>query len=63
MPDGLSPSKAAWEGQLRLPDGDRKSVHAPTETEAIEKLADAGWRAAQGLPSLYTQLTVRDYLA
>lgn len=49
-----------WEGQLRLPDGNRKPVYEPTEMEVIDKLADAGWRAAQGLPLLYTQQTVRE---
>lgn len=52
-----------WEGQLRLPDGHRKSVNESSEDVVIERLADAAWRLDHGLPLRVSLQSTRNYLA
>lgn len=55
-------SDGRWEGQLRTPDGRRKSVYAYTRRDAIARLRDAHWAAAQGLPVSSRNRTLSEFL-
>ena len=55
-------SDGRWEAQLRLPDGQRKSIYARSRGRAVTKLGDAAWRVDHGLPLLAAKRRVGDYL-
>lgn len=43
-------SDGRWEAQLRLPNGQRKSIYAQSRRRAISRLSDVAWRVDHGLP-------------
>ena len=55
-------SDGRWEAQLRLPDGQRKSIYARSRRRAVTKLGDAAWRIDHGLPLQAAKRRVGDYL-
>ncbi|MDQ6946859.1 MAG: site-specific integrase [Actinomycetota bacterium] len=55
-------SDGRWEAQLRLPDGQQKSIYARSRQPAVTKLGDAAWRVDHGLPLQAAKGRVGDYL-
>jgi hypothetical protein len=51
-----------WEAQLRLPDGQRKSIYAHSRRRVVAGLADVVWRVDHGLPLQAAKRRVGDYL-
>jgi hypothetical protein len=51
-----------WEGQLRTPDGRRKSVYAYTRRDVLARLREAHWAVAQGLPVSSNNQTLSEFL-
>jgi integrase len=55
-------SDGRWEAQLRLPNGQRKSIYAHSRRRAVARLADIAWRVDHGLPLQAAKRRVGDYL-
>lgn len=43
-------SDGRWEGQIRIPGGDRRSFYARTQRDVIHRLSQERWALGQGLP-------------
>ncbi len=55
-------SDGRWAGQLRLADGSRRSVYAPSRERVIARLQEERWRPTWGIPIRARGLLLGEYL-